>query len=165
MIRHREASHTAVYSIARAVSDADISAVKCLLKEYAKEAGFELDLSGADRDFVDLQREYLSPDGCLLMCRAADTPAGCVGIRRLDKQTCELRRLFVRPSMRRHGIGRALLREAISEAQALGYRKAVLDTLETQRDARALYRSSGFVEVGSNVHRTMSDVIFMEVHL
>jgi putative acetyltransferase len=149
----------------RAVSDADISAVKSLFIEYASEAGFELDVEGPDHDFEDLPGKYQPPHGGLYLCRVAGSPAGCVGITRLEMHTCEVKRLFVRPAMRRQGIGRALMSKAIKEAQSLDYKKAVLNTLATQTEAKALYQSLGFFEFAGCTNDKSPNVIWMEIYI
>jgi cystathionine gamma-synthase len=62
----------------------------------------------------------------------------------------EVARLFVAPSSRRAGVGRALLDAATDFIVASGYRPA-LCVLTTQSEAAALYRESGWVERGSFV--------------
>ncbi|MEU4619256.1 GNAT family N-acetyltransferase [Actinoplanes sp. NPDC023801] len=58
-----------------------------------------------------------------------------------------LSRLFVAPTLRRSGLGRALVRHATAQAPALG-RRAVLDVGRTLDSAVALYESEGWSRVG-----------------
>jgi GNAT superfamily N-acetyltransferase len=58
--------------------------------------------------------------------------------------TGELRRVFVRPEVRRAGVAAALVRALEAEARALGLRDLVLETGIRQPAALALYRSLGY---------------------
>jgi ribosomal-protein-alanine N-acetyltransferase len=55
--------------------------------------------------------------------------------------------LAVAPVWRRQGVGRLLLRDAVSTASAGGARWLVLEVDDDNRDAQRLYRSDGFLVV------------------
>jgi len=59
----------------------------------------------------------------------------------------ELERIAVRDNVRRHGIGRALLRAAIKESSENGAEALVLEVREDNLEARAFYRENTFYEV------------------
>ena len=59
-------------------------------------------------------------------------------------QSAWLDELYVIPQMRRRGIGRALLRQAIDEAVRQGCAALDLEVERSQRKAERLYRSEGF---------------------
>ncbi len=92
---------------------------------------------------------YGPPDGVLLLARDADLPLGCVGSKRLDDESCEMKRMFVAPVARGRGTGRVLADAVVERARAAGYRRMYLDTSARQTEAIALYRSLGFVEVAA----------------
>ena len=69
---------------------------------------------------------------------------GCGALRQQDAFTGELRRMFVTRQARRDGVARALLVSLEHEAQALGYRRLVLETGVRQEAAIALYSRSGW---------------------
>jgi GNAT superfamily N-acetyltransferase len=73
---------------------------------------------------------------------------GCGGLQRLDDETGEIRRIFVREHARGRGVGRAVLRALVASARRFGYSRVRLDTGDRLPEAVALFRSFGFVEIG-----------------
>ena len=73
--------------------------------------------------------------------------AGCVALRELRIGACEMKRMFVAPEFHGRGVGQALARAVIKRAKDLGYRRMMLDTGPAQREAQALYRKIGFMDV------------------
>jgi putative acetyltransferase len=71
-------------------------------------------------------------------------PGGCVALRPLDDQYCEMKRMFVYPYLRGRGIGLALSQRVIEHARSRGYRAMRLDTSIRQAEAEALYSLLGF---------------------
>jgi GNAT superfamily N-acetyltransferase len=69
------------------------------------------------------------------------------GLRRLDDDVAEIKRMFVRPAARSRGVARALLDALELTAKELGYQKVRLDTGPKQVHGLALYRSAGYVDV------------------
>lgn len=122
----------------------DIETVRGLFLEYAQSLDFSLCFQGFDRELAALPGDYAPPRGCLLLAKAGNDPAGCVGIRPLDAMRCEMKRLYVRPAFRGTGLGRVLAEAAVAAARKSGYREVLLDTLPQMRAARALYASLGF---------------------
>ena len=121
----------------------DIDEIRTLFREYADSLPFALDFQGFDRELAELPGSYARPRGALLLVRGA----GCVGLRPLDESTCEMKRLYVRPSARGAGIGRLLAEAAIAEARRLGYERMRLDTTPGMETAQALYSELGFREI------------------
>jgi GNAT superfamily N-acetyltransferase len=91
--------------------------------------------------------EFDGPGGQMLLATLGAEPVGCVGLRRLDHETAELKRMFVRPQARGRGIARALLAACEQAAVDLGYRHMWLETGTMQPEAVALYLSSGYEPV------------------
>jgi ribosomal protein S18 acetylase RimI-like enzyme len=129
-------------AVSRAGSDLD--AARDLFLEYAESLGFNTCFGGFDEELAALPGDYVPPRGCLLLAREGANFAGCVGVRPVDQETCEMKRLYVRPRFRGAGLGRALAAAAVVHARALGYRRICLDTLPTMLEARSLYASLGF---------------------
>jgi GNAT superfamily N-acetyltransferase len=91
--------------------------------------------------------KYRPPDGRLLLAFDGEVAIGIVCLRRIAPGIAEIKRMYVRPSHRGGGIGRALLERAIDEAGAAGYERIRLDTPEFTTAAHHLYRANGFVEI------------------
>jgi GNAT superfamily N-acetyltransferase len=91
------------------------------------------------------------PTGVLLLARGTDAdaqrPIGCVGLRRLDDQTRELTRMFVRPEAREAGVAALLLGAAEQRTRADGASVIRLSTRSDLVEARALYAKHGYQEV------------------
>ncbi len=82
------------------------------------------------------------------MCWEAGLALGCVAFKRLDDDSCEMKRMFVAPMARGRGAGRALADSLLERARDAGYRQMYLDTSVRQTEAIGLYRDLGFEEVG-----------------
>ena len=94
--------------------------------------------------------ELLPPHGLFLVSRVEGHPVGGVGLRRIgepDLKLGEVKRLWVRPDLRRHGIGATLMRDVEGAARGLGHRQLYLETGYAQPEAVELYRSRGWTSV------------------
>lgn len=90
---------------------------------------------------------FVPPAGVFLVAERGGAPIGCGGVRMLAPTRGEVKHLWVRPSARGTGLGRALLSELERRAAELGATEIVLDTNERLAAAQSLYRSSGYVDV------------------
>ena len=88
---------------------------------------------------------FVPPDGVFLVVRDDEGRAvGCGGVCRFDETRAELKRMYVVPESRGHGLGRALLVALEEEAGRLGYAGIVLETGDRQPEALGLYESAGY---------------------
>lgn len=94
--------------------------------------------------------------GVFVVARLSGRPVGCGAVRclrdpelvrELGAGAGELKRMYVAPEVRGHGIGRALLARLEDEARALGLTQLVLETGTRQTEALALYRNAGFTDL------------------
>jgi ribosomal protein S18 acetylase RimI-like enzyme len=136
-----------------------------LILEYGSSLGFNLDFQCFDNEIEALPGEYAPPSGCLLIARVAGSTAGCVAVRKLDGEVCEMKRMYVRPAFRGQGVGRALALEALKDARGRGYRIMRLDTLTCMGPARRLYESLGFREIDAYRFNPLPGATYMECGL
>ena len=113
---------------------------------------------------------YGRPTGRLLLAlrhdpAGVDEPIGCVGLRKLEKGICEMKRLYVRSGFRKEGVGQVLVENLIADACALGYKKLRLDTLPSMREAQALYKRLGFVEIPAYLKNPTPNALCFELAL
>jgi putative acetyltransferase len=136
-----------VVEIIPARSVEDYALAKALFLEYAGDIGLDLSFQNFDEELAGLTVQYGPSEGGILLLSVEGRPAGCVAVRRFEKDTAELKRMYVRPAYRRQRYGRRLGEEALALARRLGYRAIRLDTLAQMGKAIALYQSFGFVEI------------------
>lgn len=139
--------------------------IRRLLREYEASLNVGLCFQGFEKELAELPGDYAPPRGRLLLACDNSQPAGCVALRGLDEETCEMKRLYLRPGFRGRGAGRRLAMAIISEARKLGYKKMRLDTLPTMREATALYESLAFKRIEPYCHNPIPGAVFMELQL
>lgn len=98
----------------------------------------EAELSG---DVRSLER---ASENRAWIARLDGSPAGCVLLVGATDDLAEFKRLWVRPTHRGEGIGRALVRTVIDAARTRGYETLGLTTPPWSETAQALYESIGF---------------------
>jgi len=139
----------------------DVEEVRALFREYAASLPFALDFQDFDDELAGLPGAYAPPRGALLLARGA----GCVGLRPIDETTCEMKRLYVRPSARGTGLGRRLVEAIVAQARSLGYAQMRLDTVPGMDSARSLYERLGFREIPPYRPNPIPGALFLELEL
>jgi putative acetyltransferase len=86
-------------------------------------------------------------DGAFVIAYLDNVAVGCGAVRRLDDGTAELKRMYVAPSLRGRGIGRALVEALEREARLLGVTKVVLETGTRLAAAITLYEAMGYSRI------------------
>lgn len=106
-------------------------------------------------EFWTHAEDYLPPNGCLVLARnETGQIVGCGMMRRLDRETGELKRVFVTEAARGTGTGRRLIEARITAARLMGLKRLVADTLTPNVEMRRLYPKLGFVEVAGPLETT-----------
>lgn len=86
--------------IAKATEDNDLREVKSLFLEYASSLGFDLSFQKFEEEVERLPGEYSAPEGCILLALEDSAIAGCVVMRKITENVCEMKRLHVRRKRR-----------------------------------------------------------------
>ena len=143
----------------------EVLTVRCLFEEYAASLGIDLCFQGFEKELAGLPGHYAPPQGRLLLALQDGQTAGCIALRPLEPGVCEMKRLYVRPAFRSHGIGSVLVDRIIQEARQAGYQHMRLDTLPSMARALALYRRLGFREIAPYYENPVEGAVFLELQL
>jgi ribosomal protein S18 acetylase RimI-like enzyme len=139
----------------------DLTIARELITEYANSLGVDLSFQDLDHELSTLDTFY----ELILLARDDDRIAGCVALRRIDAEVCEMKRLYVRPAFRGLNLGRELAMRIIDDARGRGYKRMRLDTLPTMSAAIPLYESLGFVEIEPYRFNPVVGTRFLELKL
>lgn len=124
-----------------------------------------LKLQNYDEELKHLDIKYGLPYGRLYLAYCDDELAGCIGLRKIDDENCEMKRLYVRPRFRGQHIGKILIHKIIEDAREIGYSHMLLDTLPFLESAIHIYKTLGFYEIESYNNSPMQTSIYMKLDL
>ena len=79
-----------------------------------------------------------------IVCYIDDKPIGCGAFKKYDDKKAEIKRMFVLPQYRGHGIGFNILKELELWAAELNYTVCILETGKKQPEAIHLYQKAGY---------------------
>ncbi|HLK46789.1 MAG TPA: GNAT family N-acetyltransferase [Bryobacteraceae bacterium] len=118
----------------------------CLIAALNAELSAAFPEPGANH-FSLSEAQVALGDGAFLIAYADDGPVGCGAVRQIDETTAELKRMYVDPSARGRGIGRALVEALEREARLLGVTRVVLETGTRLAPAIRLYEGMGYARI------------------
>ena len=136
-----------------------------LISEYGDSLGIDLSFQGFEAELRGLPGDYAPPGGALLLAFIAEECAGCVAVRPLSGDVCEMKRLYVRPRWRGLGIGKRLIEAVLGEARRAGYHAIRLDTLPSMTAARGMYEALGFRAIAPYYESPIPGMVFLELEL
>ena len=151
--------------IRTAVLPNDLRVIKELFQEYADSLSFELDFQDFREELETLPGKYDAPGGSILVAKENGATVGCVALRPLGFEICEMKRLYVKPAHRGKKVGRELAVAIIEEAKRLGYKLMRLDTVKAMKEASALYRALGFQQIDPYCYNPLPDAMYFELKL
>lgn len=144
-------------------------ATREIFREYAQSLQVDLCFQDFDAELIGLPGDYAEPRGALLLAYVDGLVAGCCALRPLDTadypNASEMKRLYVRPAFRQHGLGRQLAEAILDCARQAGYSFVLLDTLDDMESARALYRDLGFEEIPPYYHNPIAGAHYLLARL
>ena len=154
-----------MFTLVQVETPQQVEDVRQLLREYEASLNVSLCFQDFEKELAELPGDYAPPRGRLLLGSDGGQPAGCIALRALDDETCEMKRLYLRPAFRGKGAGRQMATAIIELARKLGYRRMRLDTLAAMQEARALYQSLGFKRIEPYYRNPHPGTEFMELEL
>jgi len=144
-------------------TDEEYKNAALLFKEYARWLNIDLSFQHFDDELIKIKTMYGLPEGGIILCKYGDEFIGCVGIRKIDSNTAELKRMFIKQAWQKQGIGKALLDKAIELAKTLNYTVIRLDTLNYMTAAIKLYKKRGFYEIAAYYHNPNKTAVYFEI--
>jgi N-acetylglutamate synthase-like GNAT family acetyltransferase len=124
----------------------DTEVVKELFKEYSQIKGAESCFVSFDKELANLEAFYCG--GALLVGFEDVKPVACIAIKKLDENTCEAKRLFIKPENRGRGYARKMLNTMLDKARGLGFKEVTFTTKPSVMEiGYGLYKRMGFEEV------------------
>jgi GNAT superfamily N-acetyltransferase len=130
------------------VDSGDGGALEGAMRAEIGELYAGLDLQGPDMPKAGPD-ELNPPKGAFLVGYEDGVATCCGGIKRLDDESCEIKRMYVIPAARGRGVARILLEALEQQARELGYTIARLDTGPKQPGAQHLYESAGYEAIAN----------------
>ena len=153
-------------SILHAETANHMESVRQLFREYEAWLGLDLCFQGFEDELRNLPGRYSTPDGRLFLASVDENLAGCIALRKLEDDICEMKRLYRRDGFRGIGLGNTMIEKLIEEARAIGYSKMRLDTYPPKMGkAVKLYESHGFSVIPPYYDNPHESVLFMELDL
>lgn len=121
-----------------------------------------LDIQNYDHEIENLEEKYGMPKGRIYIAYCDGEAAGCIAMRKIDSENCEMKRLYVKPKFRGKHIGSILVKRIIEDAKGENYNYMLLDTLPFLKSAIYMYRKYGFYEIDSYNDSPMDTSIYMK---
>jgi DNA-binding MarR family transcriptional regulator/ribosomal protein S18 acetylase RimI-like enzyme len=135
-------------SVNVAAEEPDSPDARLCLDAYFRElAGrFEGGFDAAADDSAHVA-DMIPPSGLFVIARLDGDAVGCGGLKRVDRATGEIKRVWTAPSARGLGVARRMLRTLEAAAREKRLKTLRLDTNRALTEAHALYRSEGYQEI------------------
>lgn len=146
-----------------ASTDEEYRNATILFKEYAAWLSIDLRFQHFDEELMELKTMYGTPAGGIILCKTGNEFIGCAGIRKIDSNIAELKRMFIKPVYQQQGMGKQLLQKAVELARGLNYKVIRLDTLNNMTAAINLYKNHGFYEIPAYYHNPNKTAVYYEL--
>lgn len=141
----------------------ELDIIRDLFREYEKELNEDICFQSFEEELKTPLKKYGLPDGDLMLAYWNDDVAGCIALTKMkDADTCEMKRLYVKPTFRKNKIGRILIEELLTSAKERNYEKMRLDTFLKLGSAVHLYKQCGFQNISAYYNNPLPGVVYME---
>ncbi|MGP2493706.1 GNAT family N-acetyltransferase [Mesorhizobium sp. PUT5] len=91
--------------------------------------------------------DVLPPHGYFVIARLEGRPVGCGALKRLDRRTGEIKRVWTAEAVRGQGVATKIMAALEEIAQTQGFERLRLDTNRALAAAQAMYRKLGYREI------------------
>ncbi len=136
-------------------------AAKELILEYSKIKGAEACFVSLDRELSDLQNFYKG--GALLLGYHNGIPIATIGIKKLDDDQAEAKRLYIKPECRGNGYARQLLNAMLDTCRELNFKDVRFTTKpKVMSIGYGLYQKMGFEELDNTNGTVLMHMIIGE---
>lgn len=130
----------------RVEENPDTKIIKDLFVEYSHIKGAESCFVSFDKELSDLEGYYSG--GAILIGYEEDKPVACVAVKKINSETCEGKRLFIKPEYRGKGYARIMIKAMTDKASELGFKEVVFTTKPAVMSVGyGLYKRMGFEEL------------------
>ena len=143
----------------------DLQAVQAIFREYVQSPKADLGFQNYETEFAHLPGAYAAPKGCVMLVRHQGDVVGCAALRPINESTCELKRVYLRPSVRGHQGGRLLVQAMMNHARSIEYQRMCLDVLPEFETAQQLYEKLGFRDAPAVAYNPVPGTRFMALML
>jgi len=143
----------------------EFNLAKKLTKDYMEWLGEDLCYQGIEKEMETFHIMYNKPIGAFIYVVVDGEIAGGVGVRKLENDICEMKRLFVYDKFRGQKLGLILCQKLIEVSKELGYQKMRLDTLPSLKSALKVYQNLGFYETSQYYNNPDERVLYWELKL
>ncbi|MCA0362820.1 MAG: GNAT family N-acetyltransferase [Bacteroidetes bacterium] len=151
--------------IIRKITPEDIEVIRGLFTEYQEFLGISLCFQDFQKELDELPGKYDEPEGSIWIAENNGTAVGCVALKKLESEICEMKRLYVKPEFQGLGIGKNLIEICLTEAKLKGYLKMKLDTLKRLEKAVNSYLKFGFSMTQPYNFNPEEDILYFEKEL
>ena len=144
----------------------ELDIIRDLFREYEKELNEDICFQSFEEELKHPLKKYGPPAGDLLLAYWEDEIAGCIALSKMKESgTCEMKRLYVKPSFRKNKIGRLLVEDLLNSAKERSYKKMRLETFSKLQAAVHLYQQFGFENISAYYNNPLPGVMYMEKKL
>jgi putative acetyltransferase len=151
--------------IFRPATNGDAPILRNMIYDVLAEYGLAPDPGGTDADLSDIDAHYHRRGGMFdVLIAPVGVIVGSVALDPREEGVAELRKMYLRKSMRGKGLGRLLLEHALQRAKGMGLKKIVLETATVLKEAMAMYERYGFKTSPAPIHSRRCDCV-MELDL
>ncbi len=146
----------------REATNEDANAVKNVIFPVLMEYGLPLDKNCTDSDLNHPADFYKAGFFGVILTKEGQV-VGTFGLLPHGENSVEIRKMYLLPEHRGKGIGRFMLESLLDLAKKRGYKKAVLDTASSLKEAIMMYEKYGFIRDDSLVEVERCDRAYYKI--